>query len=87
MSKGITGLDGTQIARLVEVVVRDSEIVLAPSILSPLAAAGDVDVSVHQHLPGGDCRHHGGVPAHDLTDDHCGHPDHRRGSGAHADHR
>ena len=38
MSKGITGLDGTQIARLVEVVVRDSEIVLAPSILSPLEA-------------------------------------------------
>ena len=38
MIKGITGLDRVQISRLVEPVLGDSEIALAPRVLSPLAA-------------------------------------------------
>ena len=38
MGKGITGLDRTQLSRLVELVVQDAEIALAPRILNPLAA-------------------------------------------------
>ena len=63
-------------------VLGDTEISLAPRILGPLAAAGDVDVFAHQHLPGGDRRDHGGVTADDLAGDLGGHPDHRQGLGA-----
>ena len=38
MSKGITGLDRVQIVRLVEMVVGDREIALAPKVLGPLEA-------------------------------------------------
>ena len=69
MGKGITGLDRTQLSCLVEMVLGDTEISLAPRILGPLAAAGDVDVFAHQHLPGGDRRDHGGVTADDLAGD------------------
>ena len=38
MGKGITGLDRTQLSCLVEMVLGDTEISLAPRILGPLAA-------------------------------------------------
>ena len=38
MTKGITGLDRKQLSRLVELVVGDDEIALAPRILGPLGA-------------------------------------------------
>ncbi|BDA64129.1 hypothetical protein MANAM107_09630 [Actinomyces capricornis] len=70
MGRGIAGLNRAQLSRLVELVVGDKGIALAPRFLTfPDGRAGDFDVSAHQCLSGDDRRDHGGLPAHDLADD------------------
>lgn len=80
MSKGITGLDRAQLSRLMELVVRDEEVALAPRILSPLAAVQATLIYL-LYLRTSTCQEAiaeiKGAPAHDLADDRGDHPVHR----------